>query len=1444
MKLLLTVVALLLMVVVVVYAAADEEGPIGVNQLRTSPMVKRYLQDDQAVPTFVEGRLATKVARGTEIAATYRFFEENKSAWRMTDPQAELTVARMDVDDIGMRHVRLTQQYLGIPVIGGELIAHFSADDVLKTVNGHFRADIDIDVTPQLTTSDATRIADEDLQSFFGKGSPETPTLVIFPWEGTDYLAWRLWIYSDTPMGRWEYFVNAKTGEVIFKANRIMNVDAIGTGIGVMGDPRNHIDTDYNGSTYRMIDHTRQAGNNPHGHDGQMPAGGYIQTNLATTSLPGTLATDADNYWDDVNLQRPAVDGQVYTALVYDYMLHHLGRNGYNDAGASMLTVVNYSAEGDNNAYWDGSRIVVWSWSTGWRSLAGCPDVIAHEWGHAITENCSGLVYQKEPGALNESFSDMMGAAFEFAHDTLDVPDWDMGENGRTTGVGFRSMSNPHEFGDPDTYGTGDPYWVDVVNCSPSYYNDYCGVHTNSGVGNKWFFLLSDGGTHNGQAVTGIGVQNAILVAYRANQYYWTSQSTYIDAALGTMTAADDLDPSGNWATHASEAWNAVNVQTPLPGITISYPNGVPSTISPDSATPVTVMIAGQFGAEVDAGSGRLHYSVDGGTYVHQTLTLVGTDLYEGTLPSVPCGSSIDFYFSARMVGGTSLNDPDPSTPFTAIPATAVAVLFDDDFETNTGWTTSGSATAGLWDRGTPVGLGDRGDPPTDYDGSGQCYLTENVYGNSDIDGGTAILTSPTIDLSSGDATVSFARWFSNNWGSAPNEDVDLFIIRVSNDNGSSWVIVDTVGPVDGASGGWIEDEFRVGQFVTPTATMKVQFQAQDLGNGSVVEAGLDAFAVKRIECQAASGPQIQTTSLPDWTVGIAYSQQLNATGGTGALTWDDMNGDLTGTGLSLSGGGLLSGTPSSSGSIAFTARVTDETPASDQQPLSFTVNPAVSITTSTIPNATLGVAYSQQLAATGGTGSLTWTDVNGDLAGTGLSLSSSGLLSGTASSTGPISFTAQAVDPLGSTDQQALSFTVVGVITIDPTELPDWTVGMSYSQQLTAAGGTGALTWEDVNGDLSGTGLTLSSSGLLSGTPASTGAISFTARVTDETMATDTYGFSFDVNDPVAINAATLPDWTVGVAFSQQLTATGGTGSKTWQDLNADLTGTGLTLSSGGLLSGTPTSTGAISFTARAIDQVGSSDDQAFGFTINGAVAVDPATLPAWTAGVAYSQQLTASGGTGAMTFEDANGDLVGTGLSISAGGELAGVPTTTGVIAFTARATDAVGGQGEEPMSVTINPAVSMITTGLPDGKQGDAYSQQLEATGGTGALTWTDLNDELGAFGLTLSTDGLLSGTPSDSGMHSFTAQVVDAVGSSAGMTLSMYFEPAFVCGDIDGDGSDPNVGDLTYLVDFLFNGGPPPPIEAAADVDGSGDLNVSDLTYLVEFLFDGGPAPNCP
>ncbi|MCK5127968.1 MAG: hypothetical protein KAR42_17045 [candidate division Zixibacteria bacterium] len=167
---------------------------------------------------------------------------------------------------------------------------------------------------------------------------------------------------------------------------------------------------------------------------------------------------------------------------------------------------------------------------------------------------------------------------------------------------------------------------------------------------------------------------------------------------------------------------------------------------------------------------------------------------------------------------------------------------------------------------------------------------------------------------------------------------------------------------------------------------------------------------------------EITTTSLPDWTANYAYSQQLTATGGNESYSWSDPNNDLNGSGLSLSSSGLISGTPTSSGGISFTAYVVDTESNSDEKLLSFTVNPVIVVITDSLPDGVTEEVYSVQLTSTGGTGSKTWSDKSNDLNGTGLTLSSSGLLSGTATSSGTITFTSYVEDNITANTEKILS--------------------------------------------------------------------------------------------------------------------------------------------------------------------------------------------------------------------------------------------------------------------------------------------------------------------------------------------------------------------------------------------------------------------------------------
>jgi murein tripeptide amidase MpaA len=278
--------------------------------------------------------------------------------------------------------------------------------------------------------------------------------------------------------------------------------------------------------------------------------------------------------------------------------------------------------------------------------------------------------------------------------------------------------------------------------------------------------------------------------------------------------------------------------------IAIDLVGEAPATILPNTPTPIQASVVGMNGNTLDPDSVTLWWRQGSeGGYAAETMTALGGDTYEADLPATPCGQTVDFYFEASTIEGDTVTLPAnaPDSAYQTL-ATNVTDILIDDFETNLGWTTENiSLTDGPWERAIPAGGGDRGDPPSDYDGSGFCYVTDNADGNSDVDGGPTRLISPTVDLASNpEAAVSFACWFFND-----DNDGDRLDVHVSNDNGATWTLVEAIGNTSG----WASRQFRVADYITPTAQVKVRFSATDNPNDSVTEAGIDAFSVTERSC-------------------------------------------------------------------------------------------------------------------------------------------------------------------------------------------------------------------------------------------------------------------------------------------------------------------------------------------------------------------------------------------------------------------------------------------------------------------------------------------------------------------------------------------------------------------------------------------------------------------
>jgi Zn-dependent metalloprotease len=481
------------------------------GQVSTKGKIDEFVTKTGAIPTidkatnslnflrFPAGH-ALKLDGITTREKAFSFLKQNGSLFALKQDDDTFSMKKTETDTYGKSHVIMQQHFKGVPVWDGTLKFHFNKNNELTVLNGNFVQVEKLATEPTITREQAENAAlkmvtGQKMGNFKAPLKVNKSTLYIFQkglaqgYKGQVYLVYEVEVRNDVEVREFLY-VDAHTKELVEQFTGMHEID-------------------------RKLYETSVSGGNLKWQE--------------SNGIPSTAYDNLD-VWQKSEVD---VSGQIY-----NLMNNTFGQLSYNNADATMITINNNPTINCPNANWNG---VTANYCTG----IAADDVVAHEWGHAYTEYTSGLIYAWQPGALNEAYSDIWGETVDQLNGYMDTGEtvgirsgcttkarWLIGEQASALSSALRDMWDPNCKNDPGKV-TDPLYW-----CSSS---DAGGVHTNSGVLNHAYALLVDGGTYNGQTITGLGLTKAAHIFWYAQKNYMTSTTDFAAIADILEMSLEDL---------------------------------------------------------------------------------------------------------------------------------------------------------------------------------------------------------------------------------------------------------------------------------------------------------------------------------------------------------------------------------------------------------------------------------------------------------------------------------------------------------------------------------------------------------------------------------------------------------------------------------------------------------------------------------------------------------------------------------------------------------------------------------------------------------------------------------------------------------------------------------------------------------------------------------------
>ncbi len=482
-----------------------------------------------------------------------RFLRENRVLLRLDDPDQELELDRMTVDELGRSHLRFSQRWHSLPVWPAALAVHLDRQGNVDGFDGAYvPTPHRLPIRPAVTAERARVLASEGHPTAFS----EAPELIVFaPLDGFVRLAWRVpvtFAFDRKDL----VIIDALNGSRLSSFALIEPARVNGSGTDLQGFTRS-FSVWQDGSTYYLIDTSKPMYQSSFGSPLTSRTRGSILIGDARNQPPSSdpqelptayyITSSSPTSW---NLP-DAVSALWWFSETYDYYQEVHGRDSFDDQGRSITGIVRL---GQNyyNAFWNSDSSTMYFGDA--EPFAGSLDVIAHEFTHAVTTSTANLVYRDEPGALNEAMSDVFGEMVEYH--SLGSNDWLIGTS---LSEPLRSMKSPHLYSQPERMS-------EYVHTA----QDEGGVHTNSGIINHAFYLLAEG------MPGAIGRSDAEKIFYRALSVHLLPASQFIDTRHACITSAEELfGMDSTEASKTAEAFDRVEIfeadptapPTPFPSV-------------------------------------------------------------------------------------------------------------------------------------------------------------------------------------------------------------------------------------------------------------------------------------------------------------------------------------------------------------------------------------------------------------------------------------------------------------------------------------------------------------------------------------------------------------------------------------------------------------------------------------------------------------------------------------------------------------------------------------------------------------------------------------------------------------------------------------------------------------------------------------------------------------